>query len=491
MLNRLLHLIVVVLVTTLACSQAYTALIGHYPLDTMSGGTTPDTTGVNGAGAITGAGITAAPGVIGNAFDFSGGTGQFVGVNDAGFGKTNFTASVWFDPDSLGNQGPLANWTNAGPSPRTFLIRTSGTNLQTFVRSGGLQTGTTANFPSETLTTAGFNHAVITYDGQTMRTYLNGEQSTNPFSFGSPSVLGEGVLGTAAIGGRGSSENDMVGLVDDVAFWDETLTDGKVAALSNLAIESALNYDANQVNQLFEVFDGTTDTAVIDGKRWFKRDSVVGSSGDVTATGGGNFSVNLDGTGGVSTAEYKIDIDSTFGGTSIDTAPGFVSLDATTGNGSNVTIDGINFSIGSADGSGNRQTANPLTTDFVFDDGAGQAVILFFGGAGDLPAGLWEVEVFINDAGAQPDMSIVGFRTNNSETIVGIVPPDDLAPALTFRFESDGVSAYDVFVREGGNNRARLNGVILRQVVPVPEPATAALALLGLPALLARRRRRA
>lgn len=83
------------------------------------------------------------------------------------------------------------------------------------------------------------------------------------------------------------------------------------------------------------------------------------------------------------------DIDTTFGGTSINTEPGWTSFDATLGNSSPpVTADGIAFSVGSVDGSRNRNFANDLTRDFVFDDGANQAVIGFFGGAGDLPEGL-------------------------------------------------------------------------------------------------------
>ena len=294
--------VMLALVWTAGAAQA--GLVGHYPLDTISGGTTtPDSTGGT-AGTLNGSGITlAGTGVIGDSFDFSGGTSQFVGVPNHPWGTTAFTTSVWFNPDSLGNQGPVADWTNGGASPQTFVVRTSGSTLQTYVRSGVAQVGGSASFPSETLTTSDFNHVVLTYDGQSARTYLNGELSTNVHSFGSPSTVGNGsAAGDASIGrSGGGSERDMVGLVDDVAFWNATLTDGKVAALTNLAKDPALNYDAGQADQLFQVFDGAVSDVTIGSVTWRQDAGHGGSAGDVVDLGAGEVFLNLDGTAGVST----------------------------------------------------------------------------------------------------------------------------------------------------------------------------------------------
>jgi hypothetical protein len=280
-------------------------LIGHYPLDTIIGGTTtPDTTGVNGPGTLNGA-VTLSPGAgkIGDAFSFVAGNGNFVGIQDAGFGQDAFTASVWFQPTSIDAGDPVANWTNAGPSPRTFLIRTNGGVLQTYVRENGTtQIGGNNSFPTETLTTSDFNHAVITYDGQYLRTYLNGEISTSMPGFASPRPIGEGVQGTAAIGGRGSSEQNMNGLVDDVAFWNITLPGGHVAAIHNLAETSALNYNAYQANELFRVYSGAIPEASIGGLTWTPSAGLGGGAGDVVDLGGGNYFLNLDGNAGVATA---------------------------------------------------------------------------------------------------------------------------------------------------------------------------------------------
>ncbi|MBN1851182.1 MAG: PEP-CTERM sorting domain-containing protein [Pirellulales bacterium] len=83
----------------------------------------------------------------------------------------------------------------------------------------------------------------------------------------------------------------------------------------------------------------------------------------------------------------------------------------------------------------------------------------------------------IYDASSIIGTQIVGYRANETETIVGTdVEQNATDPAITFQFTSDGVSAYDVFVRENNDgNRSRLNAVTLSLI---PEPTS--LGLLGL-----------
>jgi hypothetical protein len=182
------------------------------------------------------------------------------------------------------------------------------------------------------------------------------------------------------------------------------------------------------------------------------------------------------------------------------TAPGWTALDAVhTGSGTTVVVDGITFEIFSADGARLRGTTeapnpNPLTGDFVFDDGAGQAVGLRLGSptaaaAGTLAAGQWQVEMWIYDATVNAGNQAVGFQTlppgmTAFETIVSsTVTPHATDPAITFLLDADGVSHYSVFTRENSDlNRSRLNAV---RVTMIPEPAAltivAAAALLLMP----------
>jgi len=150
-------------------------------------------------------------------------------------------------------------------------------------------------------------------------------------------------------------------------------------------------------------------------------------------------------------AVYSIDINDANNSV---TAAGWTALDTNhTGNGGSVTLDGIDFSVGSADGSRLRGTVdspNPdaLFGDFAFDDGSGQALILFFGGAGSLATGDWQVEVWIWDDDFTPvGDQFVGYRTNGTETeMSSTVAGSATGAAYSFNFTSDGVSAYDVYL---------------------------------------------
>lgn len=209
---------------------------------------------------------------------------------------------------------------------------------------------------------------------------------------------------------------------------------------------------------------------------------------------------------------YAIDIDSTRTSSSatsglIFTETGFSSLDATGGGGASVNVDGVNFQLFTVGTNASRRRdsiSNSLTRDFVFEEGTvGNAVGILFGGAGDLEAGTWKVEVWSYDASV-PSLGdqILGLRTNNNEnnaaTINGALQTNGIItttmatsaadPAATFTFLSDGVSSYDVFLRENNaNQRTRLNAV---RLTLIPEPSSTILMLGGMFGLALRRRRK-
>jgi hypothetical protein len=275
------------------------ALIAHYPFDTINGGTTaPDTTGTNGDGALNGPPTQNASGKIDGALSFTGSSTEFVGIADPAFGKSAFTASAWVAPTNLSHsQGVMAQWTNSGASPRSHLVRTSGSTIQTYLRSGGVQIGGSVSFASQAIAAGQFNLITIAYDGQNLFTWLNGEKSTTINSFASPSVVGEGVQGTSSIGGRATSENTALGDIDDVSYFDAFLSDGEIRSLFTLGDDVNLNYDASQANELFRVHNQDIASATIGGLTWTRATGLTGGAGDVSGAGT-NFTVVLDAASG-------------------------------------------------------------------------------------------------------------------------------------------------------------------------------------------------
>lgn len=190
--------------------------------------------------------------------------------------------------------------------------------------------------------------------------------------------------------------------------------------------------------------------------------------------------------------QFQIDIDSTTGG-AIRTAPGFTSLDATGGNGSSVTVDGVTFEVFSADGSRNRAGgADDVTADFVFDEGGeNSAVGVTVTG---LPDGIWQASVFAFDDLVDAGDQIVGI---NRAGLPELIFTDSFAAnetdPFTFVFDSTLLpDTFGIFTRENNAGlRSRFNGLqlVLLEDAGVPEPGTALLGLLALGGLAMRGRR--
>ena len=269
-------------------SAIHAAIVAHYELETIAA---VDTTG-NTSSTVSGSPSVNAGGVIGNAFEFTGSNSQHVTFADPFFGDGSVTLSYWVKKDSAGrSDGPVGNWQGG----RTILTRTTGTTLQVYTRSGGSQSSGTTGL---SITDTNFHHLAVTFDGSTVRTYLDGVQGTSQtFNF---ATLGEAGSGTMAIGGRGSSERNMDGLVDDVALFDETLGLTQIRSIRNLALDSTLNYHASNAQALFDVFDGSQSSVVIGGLTWSVAadGTLTGSEGDVVDLGGGDFALILNSAGG-------------------------------------------------------------------------------------------------------------------------------------------------------------------------------------------------
>jgi hypothetical protein len=97
--------------------------------------------------------------------------------------------------------------------------------------------------------------------------------------------------GGAQIGGPYGSLY-FTGSLDDYAIWDAQLSEAQVKALYNLANDS-LNYNARNVQILFDVFHDRKPRATVDGETWYYASGLSGNPGDVLA----HKAVILDGDG--------------------------------------------------------------------------------------------------------------------------------------------------------------------------------------------------
>lgn len=168
---------------------------------------------------------------------------------------------------------------------------------------------------------------------------------------------------------------------------------------------------------------------------------------------------------------YRIDLDNSGNGGPF-TETGWTSLAFVNSSTSGaVTVDGVTFSFSGFVGTRNRGEPNttPLTRDFVFTED-GSAITVDLGGAGDLPAGTWEVSIWSWDSNVPVPPATVGYKVNGGAdqiTGTGLTENRD-DPVVTFQFTSDGVSSYQVFIRDDsigdGNDRVRLNALSLKLV---------------------------
>jgi glucose/arabinose dehydrogenase len=188
---------------TLTVASPVTGLVGAWGFDEAAGTTTADASGNGNAGTLNGAARTTS-GRFGSALDFNG-TSNWVTVNDSASLRpaTGLTIEGWVYPTATGSGGNV--W-------RTLALKETANNLAWALYAYG-----SAGFPSGHVFTSGeswargtaalplttWSHLATTWDGSTVRMYVNGTQvgtttrtgtlvtSTQPLRFGGNSVWPE------------------------------------------------------------------------------------------------------------------------------------------------------------------------------------------------------------------------------------------------------------------------------------------------------------
>jgi hypothetical protein len=199
-------------------------IISYYKLDETSGTTAYDSLGVNN-GFNNGATINVA-GKINTAYDFDG-SNDYV-LMDSAFQSGSWSevsVSAWFYQDSRSDFSPIIYSRGSKTGYLSFLE--SDDSFFGFSVAGDVNDR--VKVASSTLNIGEWIHAVGTYDGTTMRLYINGLNVANRTVSSTINFTGTSYIGyDPAI-----STRKFNGKIDEVAIWNRALTNSEISLLYN------------------------------------------------------------------------------------------------------------------------------------------------------------------------------------------------------------------------------------------------------------------
>ena len=211
-------------------SATYAQLVGNWNLNEGSGLVANDSSGFENDGAVSEVGVTWVPGKYGTGLEFIGNPeGRVIIPDGASLHLTSpFTMMAWVKPYS--SDGPRVviskytpgdqisfNWKQAvSPYLGRWEVDTTFANL----------------WPETPIQVDEWQHIAVTYDGNTMQSYLNG----NPD--GLVTVSGNFYMGAdpVIIGGQNGSIGDRApynGIIDEVKIYNQALTQGEIIQAMN------------------------------------------------------------------------------------------------------------------------------------------------------------------------------------------------------------------------------------------------------------------
>lgn len=211
--------------------------------------------------------------------------------------KDELTVSFWMKAPTGANwvrifqHGPESDGSSTWLIDRNSSTTTTNMRVDTHVGSVGtfnqnIATGGANTFDGE------WHHLIYTIDSGVWQKYVDSAASNGTYNHGSGFYTTRPLYMFGKNGG-----GEYIGMLDDIAIWDEALTAGESLALYNLAMEPELAYGAGSAQKLFDIYTAGTGTAFIGEDIWTPVAGLGGSVGDIV-TVGGSLALQLDGNGG-------------------------------------------------------------------------------------------------------------------------------------------------------------------------------------------------
>ena len=213
-------------------------LVAHWKFDEGSGPVAYDSVGIN-------HGIVYGPawveGADNGALDFDG-MDDYVEVSDSDVLDITdkITLSAWIKPDSIsGIQFVVTKW-GIDDIDCSYGLRLEDADVRFFLVNGSSMTAKT--YTDLTVSQNDWSYITATWDGQTMRAYLNGTVSDqNEIFVAGINVTDEPVsIGFNPGAGDGAGGGYFNGTIDDVRIYDRALTDVEILQLYEAVIPPPL-----------------------------------------------------------------------------------------------------------------------------------------------------------------------------------------------------------------------------------------------------------
>lgn len=164
---------------------------------------------------------------------FNGSSSKVVLPQLAAYKPTNFTISAWVKTTASGYQEVFESYNQSG-TPAGFEFRQNGAGIELVVGNGGAFTITSG---VRTINNGVWNHVTGTYDGATVRLYVNGLLDTSGANATGVAYTGDTRVRIGVNNYTGATETYWFnGAIDEVGFWNRALTAAEVDELYNKGV---------------------------------------------------------------------------------------------------------------------------------------------------------------------------------------------------------------------------------------------------------------